>query len=92
MTLMHVVSHDIPVTASYALKHLMHCTILPLAHICSFTLGHAELEFGGPTEQAQAENLANLALNQGKPRCIKQILVFYFESCFMIYYDRALSL
>jgi hypothetical protein len=52
MTLMHVVSYAIPVIASYALKHLMHCTILPLAHIRSFTLGHAELEFGELTEQA----------------------------------------
>jgi hypothetical protein len=67
---MHVVSYAIPVIASYALKHFMHCTILPLAHICSFTLGHTELEFGEPTEQAQAEDLANLALNQGKPRYI----------------------
>jgi hypothetical protein len=90
---MHVVSYAIPVIASYALKHLMHWTILPLAHIHSFTLGHVELEFGELTEQAQAEDLANLALNQGKPWCIKPILlIFYFESCFMIYYDHALSL
>jgi hypothetical protein len=90
---MHVVSYAIPVIASYALKHLMYCTVLPLAHIRSFTLGHAELEFLEPTEQAQAEDLANLALNQGKPQCIKPILlVFYFESYFMIYYDCALSL
>jgi hypothetical protein len=70
MTFMHAVSYAIPVIASYALKHLMHCTILPLAHIRSFTLGHTELEFREPTEQGQAEDLANLALNQGKPRDI----------------------
>jgi hypothetical protein len=70
MTLMHVMSYAIPVSASYALKHLIHCTILPLTHIRSFTLGHAELEFGEPMEQAQAEDLANLALKQCKPRCI----------------------
>jgi hypothetical protein len=70
MTLMHVMSYAIPVIASYALKHLMHCTILPLSHIRSFMLGHTEPEFGEPVEQAQAENLTNLALDQGKPWCI----------------------
>jgi hypothetical protein len=69
---MHVVSYAIPVIASYALKHLMHCTILPLAHIRSFMLGHAELEFLEPTEQAQAEDLANLALNQGSLGSLNQ--------------------
>jgi hypothetical protein len=42
MTLMHVMSYAILVIASYTLKHLIHCTILPLAHIRSFTLGPAE--------------------------------------------------
>jgi hypothetical protein len=70
MTLMHIMSYAICVIASYELKHLMHCTILPLARIHSFTLGHAELEFGEPIEEAQAKDLTNLALDQGKLRCI----------------------
>jgi hypothetical protein len=44
MTHMHVMSDAIPVIASCALKHLMHCTILPLAHIRLFTLGPTTLE------------------------------------------------
>jgi hypothetical protein len=39
---MHVVSYAIPIIASYALKNLMHCTILLSAHSCAFavTLGY----------------------------------------------------
>jgi hypothetical protein len=50
--------------------HLMHCIILFLAHLCSYTLDHAELELEVQVEQAQAKGLTNLALDQGKPRCI----------------------
>jgi hypothetical protein len=58
-----------------------------------FVIDQAGLELEEPTEQAQVEDFTNLDLNQGKPWCIKPILlVFYFESYFMFYYDCALSL
>jgi hypothetical protein len=64
---------------------LMRCTMSILAHVYSYMLYHAELELKEPTEQAQAEDLANLALDQGKPRCIQPVLlVFYFESLLYI--------
>jgi hypothetical protein len=79
MTLMHVMSYAILVIASCALKHLMHCTILPLAHMRSFTLGPTEPKSEVQAEQAQIEEFTNLTLDQGKPPCIKPILlVFYF--------------
>jgi hypothetical protein len=40
------------------------------AHIWSYMLDHAEQVLEEPTEQAQAEDLTNLALDQGKPQCI----------------------
>jgi hypothetical protein len=51
----------------YCIFHLMHCIILLLDHICSCTLDHTEWESEGSTEQAQAKDPANLALDQGKP-------------------------
>jgi hypothetical protein len=48
----------------------MHCTMRILAHVYSYMLDHAEPELEEPTEQAQAEDSANLALYQGKPWCI----------------------
>jgi hypothetical protein len=36
-----------------------------------FAIDHVELELEEPTEQAQVEDLDNLVLNQGKPRCIE---------------------
>jgi hypothetical protein len=48
--------------------HALH--ILPLTHVCSYTLDHAEPEFEEPTVQARAEDFANLVLNQDKPQCI----------------------
>jgi hypothetical protein len=41
-----------------------------LAHICSCTLGYVEAELEEPMEQAQVKAITNLALDQGKPRCI----------------------
>jgi hypothetical protein len=52
----------------FAFAYLMHCTIFVSAHACSYTLDHAELELEEPMEQALAEDLTNLALDQGKPR------------------------
>jgi hypothetical protein len=48
----------------------MHCTILLVANVCSYTIDRAEPELEEPMEQAQAENLTNLALDKGKPGCI----------------------
>jgi hypothetical protein len=65
---MHVMVYAILVIASCALKHLMHCTILLLAHIRSYTLDHTNpME---PTEQAQVEEFTNFALDQDKTCCI----------------------
>jgi hypothetical protein len=44
--------------------------LMLLAHSCAFAIDHMEPEFEELTKQAQAEDLTNLALNQGKPRCI----------------------
>jgi hypothetical protein len=54
----------------FALAYLIHCTMLLSAHVCSYTLDHAESKLEEPMEQAQGEDPANLALDQGKPRCI----------------------
>jgi hypothetical protein len=48
----------------------MHCTMLLSDHLYAYTLDHTVLELGEPMEQAQAEDLTNLALDQGKPWCI----------------------
>jgi hypothetical protein len=70
--------------------------LLLLAHIQSFYAldqVRAEPELKLQVEQDRVEAITNLALDQGKPQCIKPILLdFYFESCFMFYYDCALSL
>jgi hypothetical protein len=55
-----------------ALAHLLHCTVLLSAHVHSYTLGHVVPELEEPMEQAQAEDPANLALDQVKPWCINQ--------------------
>jgi hypothetical protein len=73
-----------------ALAYLLHCIIWLLAHVCSYALDHAELKFEEPMEQAQVEEFTNLELDQGKPWC--RLLVFYFKSYFIFYYDYALSL
>jgi hypothetical protein len=55
-------------------------------------LDHVEPELGEPTKQAQAEDPANLVLDQGKPRYIPPIflgLSFNHYFCFKI--DCALS-
>jgi hypothetical protein len=59
----------------------MHCTIFLSAHVCLYMLDHAESEFEKSTEQAQAEDPANLALDQGNPDALQPMfLVFLFES------------
>jgi hypothetical protein len=49
--------------------HALHHIALG-SYICLYALDHAESEFEEPTQQTQAEDLTNLALDQGKPRCI----------------------
>jgi hypothetical protein len=77
-----------------ALAYLMHCTIFLLAHICSYTLDHAKPELEKLTEQAQVEDPANnLALDQGKLRCIPPILLgFSFNRYNYVILDCALNL
>jgi hypothetical protein len=54
---------------------------------------HAEPESKGQAEPAQVEAITNLALDQGKLRCINQCSVsFILKLCLMLYYDWALSL
>jgi ssRNA-specific RNase YbeY (16S rRNA maturation enzyme) len=60
-------SYAIYVFASLLHFHLMHCIISLLAHICLYTLDHTEPKLEESMEQAQAEDLTNLALDQGKP-------------------------
>jgi hypothetical protein len=48
-------SYAIPIIASCALKHLMHCTILPLAHIRLFTFGPAASESKVQAKQAKSK-------------------------------------
>jgi hypothetical protein len=62
-------SYAIPIIASCALKHLMHCTILPLAHIRLFTFGPAASESKVQAKQAKSKQ-SNLDWDQGKPPCI----------------------
>jgi hypothetical protein len=70
MTLLHVNTCAISVFASLLYLHIMHCILLLVAHICSYTLDHAEPELEELTEQAQAKEFTNLDLDQGKPQCI----------------------
>jgi hypothetical protein len=50
--------------------HLMHCTIVLMAHVCSYALDHTEPKLEEPTKQAQVKEFSNLALDQGNPWCI----------------------
>jgi hypothetical protein len=69
----------------FALAYLIHGNTLLTAHVCSYALDHVELELEEPMKQAQAENLTNLALDQGKPQHSQpMLLVFYFE--YIIYF------
>jgi hypothetical protein len=73
----------------------MNCTIMVLAHVwLIYPLGHVyvEPELEEPTEQTQAKDPANRALDQGKPWCINQCpLSFISESIFMLIFGCALS-
>jgi hypothetical protein len=59
--------------ASYCTLHFMHYIILPLAHIRLFYVldqVQGEPEAKVRAERVQVEDLTNLALDKGKPRCI----------------------
>jgi hypothetical protein len=56
--------------ASFLHLHFMHCTISISTHVYSYMLDHVELSLKEPSEQAQAEDLANHELSQGKSQCI----------------------
>jgi hypothetical protein len=59
--------------ASIPFKNFMHCIMLTLAHIQPFDVlyrVHVESESEVTAEQAQVEAITNLALDQGKLRCI----------------------
>jgi hypothetical protein len=58
------------VSASFALKHLVHCIMLHLAYMCSYTLYHVEPKLEESMEQAQVEDFTNLDLDQDKLWCI----------------------
>jgi hypothetical protein len=60
----------ITVLHHFALAYLIHCTILILAHVYSYTLDHTEPKHEEPLEQAEAKEPANPELSQDKPRCI----------------------
>jgi hypothetical protein len=49
------------------INHVRNYITLLLAHSCAFALDHTRPEFEEPTQQAQAEDLTYLALDQGKP-------------------------
>jgi hypothetical protein len=76
-----------------ALAFLMHCIILLSAHVCSYMLDHTEPELEEMMEQAQVEDLVNLALDQGKSWCIPIIILGLFLLNLYIYVilDCALS-
>jgi hypothetical protein len=61
---LHVNTYAITLLHHFALASLIHCTILLLAHICSYTLDHVEPDLKELMEQAQAEDLTDLALDQ----------------------------
>jgi hypothetical protein len=76
----------------FALSSLMHCTIFLLAHTCAVALDNTEPKLEVSMKQGQAEDLANLALDQGKLQCISpMLLIFYFKSLLYVIVDRALG-
>jgi hypothetical protein len=59
--------------ALFLLFHLMHCIMLTLAQIQPFYAldqDHTEPKLEESTERAQVEAITNIALDQGKSRCI----------------------
>jgi hypothetical protein len=67
------------------LAYLLHCIIVLLAHAFAYSLGHTEVEFKEPKEQAQVETITNLALDQGKPDASHQLsLAFLLITIFML--------
>jgi hypothetical protein len=54
--------------------HITLCThalnLILVSHTCIFAIDPAVQGLEEPTEQAQIEDFTNVALDQGKPRCI----------------------
>jgi hypothetical protein len=70
----------------------MHCTILLSAHSCAFAMDHTELELKELMEQAQAEDITNLAWIKAIPGAFNQCsLSFIFESLLFVLIGCALS-
>jgi hypothetical protein len=79
--------------ASCCTLHLIHCTMLCLAHLYSYVPDHAESELVEPTKPAPAEEAANTELIKGKPWCILHIsLDFWFQSIIILQFVCVLSL
>jgi hypothetical protein len=74
----------------------MHCIMLALAHIWLFyklDQVHTEPESEVQAEQAQVEAITNLALDQGKTRCITPpSLIFILNYNLYVKNDCALGL
>jgi hypothetical protein len=72
--------------------HLTHYIILLVAHLCSYTLDHAEPELEVEVEQAQTEDLTNLALGSRKaPLHHTQSLTFVLNLYLYVKNDCALG-
>jgi hypothetical protein len=63
-------SYATSILASLLHFPLKHHIMLLWAHICSYTLDHMEQKLEESTEETQVKAIINLALDQGKPRCI----------------------
>jgi hypothetical protein len=69
-----------------ALYALHHVALSSYTTLYALDLVHVELESEVKAEQVQAKDLTNLALDQGKTRCIpRTILGFSLITIFMLY-------
>jgi hypothetical protein len=63
--------------------HHLHIRVDHVEPESEFQAEQVRWVFGGT--QASSGKDTNLAMDQGKPRCIQPILlIFYFESCFIL--------
>jgi hypothetical protein len=64
----------------------MHCTILLSSQSCAFVIYHVESKLEEVTEQAQAEDLTNIAWIKASPSAFNQCsLYFILNHLFMFY-------
>jgi arginine repressor len=74
------------VFASFALKHLVHYIMLPLAHIRLFYAldqVHAESESEVQAEQVEVKEFTNLVWIKASPGASHSILDFYFKLIYL---------